>query len=630
MMKKRMFNAMLAAVMLINHVMAQPQAPVENFPGLIKNANYPTILAILNNPSDASYRHWLNSQPLRDSVIVFLDRTIEEIYDIKTNKFQFRNVLKKTQRALADTSQDEYSATYQRLFAGTKIDKAVLNGVDEIGKTEFQKEADSLIYRHIVSLMTFLSLDAYQLDDNAIKMAVSKLQSQETIEMLLNYYEELVHKENYTVLPEEMQLRNLKIISTRLSTVQAKHFVLYQSLRGLNRKVKSVEFYMDNDVFLVGKGVNQDREYTGGGALSFTTDYLKWRWFNLDWLWEVFLKDKYKSENVLHSNRMMLSYQSVKLGMQFYTPYIRYRNNFQLADSLHLRDRPFGSYVYVERAKFRIWPKGLARSEGNLQIGKIGTQIGGNIQGTLHQDATVSSQQVYGWNKQVNEGGRWTAQLNHKVDFMLFSNSNKHVSILNYLLRNNISLNENPAPYWRRFNVYSSNEVFLGTFYTAYGTGLYISAADFKSQSGQNTLLPKKRNVKEFGFNWEAGIKYRRVVHNSMLEGIGFINTFDDDEYDNENLSTYTLSKDQIRRNLLMLDFKVALRWRKITVYYSNRYSQNEYDLGLDNFDYEKYADLLTGEDREYYKTMVIPQLQEFNRKKFYGYGRLGINWLLE
>lgn len=258
-----MFTAMLAAVMLINHVMAQPQAPVENFPGLIQNANYPTILAILNNPSDASYQHWLNSQPLRDSVIVFLDNTIEEIYDIKTNKFQFRNVLKKTQRALADTSQDEYSATYQRLFAGTKIDKAVLNGVDEIGKTEFQKEADSLIYRHIVNLMTFLSLDVYQLDDNAIKMALSKLQSQETIEILLNYYEELVHKENYTVLPEEMQLRNLKIISTRLSTVQAKHFVMYQSLRGLNRKFKSVEFYMDNDVFLIGKGVNQDREYTG-------------------------------------------------------------------------------------------------------------------------------------------------------------------------------------------------------------------------------------------------------------------------------------------------------------------------------------------------------------------------------
>lgn len=629
-MKKHLFSALLTAILLANHSMAQPQPPVHNFPGLISNSSYPTILAILNNPADASYRHWLNSQPLRDSVIVFLDQTIEDIYDIKTNKFQFRNVLKKTQNALADTSQSEYSDTYQRLFAGTKIDKAVLNGADEINRNEFQEEADSLIYRYVKNLMTFLSLDVYQLDDNAIKMSVSKLQSQETIEMLLNYYEDLVHKEDYGVLPEEMQQRNLRIISTRLSTVQAKNYVLYQSLRGHNRKFKSVEFYMDNDVFLVGKGVNQDREYTGGGALSFTTDYLKWRWFNLDWIREYLLRNKYENKNVQQSNRMMLSYQSVKLGMQFYTPYIRYRNNFALADSLYRRDRPFGSYVYVERAKFRIWPKGLVRSEGDLQIGKIGTPLGGNIQATLHQDATVSSQRVYGWDKQVNNGGRWTAQLNHKVDFMLFSNSNKYVSILNYLFRNNVSLNEHPARYWCRFNAYSSSEIFLGTFYTAYGTGLYISAADFKSQSGQNILLPRKRNVREFGFNWEAGIKYRRVVHNSMLEGIGFVKTFDDDIYDDENLSTYVLNKEQIRRNLLMLDLKLAVRWRKITIYYSNRFSQNEYDLGLDNLNYEQYANLVSGDDLEYYKTKVIPQLQAFNKQKFYGYGRIGINWLME
>ncbi len=622
-MKKTLFT-LLTAIVFINLSMAQ------NFSGLVRKQDYPKIQRILSNPTDPIYQNWLNSRTQRDSVIIFCDKTIEEIFDIKNNKFQFRHVFEKTKEALDGTEQSAYSLTYQRLFAGTKIDKDSVNSNIDIDNIVFQEAADDLIYDYVKTLMTFLMIDSYQMDENMIKMSMAQMRSQESIEILLNYYDKFIDTENYEKMPEEMQIRNMKIISSRLSTIQSKNYVFYQSPYAQNKKIKSIEFYLDNDVFLFGTNINQDREYTGGGAISFTTDYLKWRWFNTRWVNERLFKKKYSDKKILQTRRVLLSYQSIKLGMQFYTPYIRYRNNFQLADTLYKLDRPFGSYVYLERSKFRIWSKGLARSESNLQVGKIGTSLGGNIQATLHQDATVTSQKVYGWDQQVNNGGRWTIQVNHKIDFLLFSNTNKYVSVLSNWFTNNISLNTKQPAYCKRLNIYSTWESFLGTYYTAFGTGLYVSAADFKNQSGQNFLMPRKRNSKEFGFNWELGIKYRRVVHNSMLEGIGFTKSFDDDKYDNENLSAYTIPRDKIIHDLFLLDFKLAFRWRKMVIYYSNTYLSKEYDLDIKNYNYSNLADFASTEDKKFYSDKVISELQEFNKKKLYGFGRIGINWLIE
>lgn len=620
---KKVTLAAILSILFLGCSMAQ----TPRFSDLSRKANYPEIRRILNDSVNHSYRHWRDEHLQRDSIIVFLDSTIENVFDIKTNIFQFKSILRST---ASDPDQRNY-LTYIKLFAGTRVDDLRVNADrSNVNSVVFQHYADTLIYEYVKHIMTFLMIDDYQMDENVIKMSVSRMRSQVSIEILLNYYEEFINGENYKKMPEEMQIRNMKIISSRLSNIQSKNYVLYQSPYAQNKKVKSIELHMDNDVFMLGKNVNQDREYTGGGALAFTTDYLKWRWFNTRWLRDKLFKKDESGMRVLQTRRVMLSYQSIKLGMQFYTPYIRYRSNFDLADTLYKLDRPFASYVYLERSKFRIWSKGLVRSEGNFQIGKVGTNIGRDIQAVLHQDATVSSQKVYGWDKQINNGGRWTIQVNHKIDVMLFSNTNRHISIFNKWFRNNISLNTCDVEYHKRFNTYSSWELFLGTYYTAVGTGLYMSAADFKSQSGQNMLMARKKNIKEYGFNWEIGFKYRRVVHNTTLEGIGFTQSFPDDRHDDESLSPYVIPKDKIRRDLFFLDAKIAVRWRKMTVYYSLSYFPKEYEIDLEDYSsLSKFANA-NDDDQSFYRNKVIPELQNFNAKKYYGFGRIGVNWIVE
>jgi hypothetical protein len=588
------------------------------------------IRNILKDPSNPTYQYWLSDQTQRDEVVRFCDKEVENIFDIKTNIFQFKDIYASLKKRLNDTVNNKYDAAFETYFKGTNIDKALINAAPDIKNKEFKFAADTMIYENIRLLITFSRMDVYEINSDVVKMSLSQIKSQETVEILLNYYEDFVQKGDVLNIPEAMQKRNFDLISARLTTIQSNNYVMYQSPLAQARKIKAVYIHMDNDVFAVGRDVNQDREYTGGGAVGINTDYLKCRWFNFRWISDYIFKTRYFGKNVMQAKRMSLSYQSIRLGMHFFTPYIRYRENFALADTLFKQDRPFGSFIYVERSKHRVATKGVWRGESSLQIGKIGTNAGRDIQATLHKDAITSSQKVYGWEKQVANGGRWAAQVNYRVDFLLLSNTNKYISALTTLFPNNIGINMKSVPYWRRLNLYNSSELFIGTYYTALGTGLFLSAMDFKSQSTQNMIAARKKNVFECGFNWELGARYRRVVHNTMLEGLGLFKTFEDDPYDDESESVRLLAKDEIRRNMLLLESKLSFRFRKSTLYLCNTLQTKEYDPKNRTSDLIRYAGLVKPEDQDFYANKVIPEINEFNKRKFYAFGRVGIIWMLE
>jgi hypothetical protein len=637
---KKLALVFLIAVSSFNCVLGQDNCISTMSEGM----TYKEVIAILKDSTHPLNNEWLSNQPQRACVIRFVEKQMDTLFMIRNNWYQYKGL---TRRDTIDRSwQENLVTSYQNHFdteVNPRLDRLIMS------KGAFKAKADSLIYCYEEILERFLLIDTYYLDEDMIRMGVSEMTLQDPLEVLLNYYEHSLQKDGHFNMPEEMRIRNLKIISTRLSTVQAKNYILYQSPYAQNKKIKTIEFSIDNDVFMFDryvwdKGLNQDREYTGGGTIGFTTDYIKWRWLNLRWLncqllCELICGRKKNSENeIIQSNRQMLSYQSIKLGMQFYTPYIKYRNNYDLADSIHLRDRPFGSYVYLERSKFRIWAKGLARLQGDFQIGKIGTELGRNVQATLHKDVSVSSQKVYGWTRQVHHGGRWAFQINKKLDLLLFSNTNSYISFLHSPFpKNNTTNTKTPLP-WKRLNIYSSSEVFCGTYYTAFGTGVFFSASDFKKQSGQNMLLPAKRNDKLYAFNWDVGIRYRRVVHNTMLEGFGILKTDDDDVFDDENKALYVLKSDQINRNLFIVDAKLAMRFRKMSVFYTRTFNTKEHKVGSENIDYKKYIEISTTmnrpntsqEDKAYFNGDMINELQKFDKRKWYGFGRIGLIWLVE
>ncbi len=72
-------------------------------------------------------------------------------------------------------------------------------------------------------------------------------------------------------------------------------------------------------------------------------------------------------------------------------------------------------------------------------------------------------------------------------------------------------------------NVYSSIEARLGQQATYAGAGLGFSNLNFKERSG--TQMVKNRPGRIFNFIFSCELKYRYIVHNSMMEGFGWFRT---------------------------------------------------------------------------------------------------------
>jgi hypothetical protein len=141
----------------------------------------------------------------------------------------------------------------------------------------------------------------------------------------------------------------------------------------------------------------------------------------------------------------------------------------------------------------------------------------------------------------------------------------------------------------------------------------------------------------QFGIRFDFGLNYRYVIHNTMLEGLGLFKTFPKDPYDKVNSDFHTLSRNQIKRNMLVLDWGISVRFRKTTIFFRQNFHTLEYKSELANVDYQQsnLTSLVASEDIGFYNNDVVREQKSFlNYKIFgttiYGYGTLGISWLIE
>jgi hypothetical protein len=463
-------------------------------------------------------------------------------------------------------------------------------------------------------------LDLNKDNNELVLKNTCELSDSYVIELLLKELD--TNKRLSTSLSTLTKEENKQFLIDRMNDLDAKEYMYYEAYSSKPNGIKGFEMYHDNDFFMFPWGMNQDREYTGGFKFTIITDYLKWRFFRLC---------NKKEENVL-------TYQTVSIGGSGYTPYIRYRNNFVLADSLHKHDRPFASNVYIERSKHRTWRHGLVRQKGEFQIGGIGMSQGRKIQAKLHEDVIYESQHVYGWEKQIANGGRLIVQTNQKWEFLLFSNTNQYKSIFcSKTVRISPPLTSTGQRKYSGINVSLESDVRLGTLLTSTGLGLRFSTLDFLNQSGTYMIKSKPLSRDQFGIRFDFGLNYRYVIHNTMLEGLGLFKTFPKDPYDKVNSDFHTLSRNQIKRNMLVLDWGISVRFRKTTIFFRQNFHTLEYKSELANVDYQQsnLTSLVASEDIGFYNNDVVREQKSFlNYKIFgttiYGYGTLGISWLIE
>lgn len=606
---------------------------IEQELALIRALDIPTLIWEIDTDS-TSRSFWLQHERLRHEVIRKLEHSFELSYELWFSKGATMKYLKAT--PTTDTSANDIKYV-ENLVKTTQMSKEPT--AQDFSLKNWLEHREELFFNRWNILFAFLQFDRNIYEEAIITANVSVLKSHHTLQYLSQEYNTRIKTPEYEAVAPFIKDRNFRLIQDRLALVENERFVHYKSNESFTRALKEVDLYMDNDVLV--PPFNQDRDYTGGGALTFTTDYFAWRWLNTGWLTDF---SKNRSSGLEKHKPIMMAYQSLSIGMQFYTPYIRYRNNFALADTLFQHDRPFGSYVYVDRSKYRIWPKGFVRHRGSLQVGRIGTNWGRDIQATLHKDAVVESQKVYGWDRQIGQGGRWLVQVNHTMDVLLYSQSNRYRSVFKPY----------DSPKRERksgLNIIATADLRYGGFLSAAGGGLRVANRDFTTLSGGNMLKPRKNNTYRLGLYAYAEVSYRYIIHNSMLEGFGYRTTFTDDLYDDEAVSVYTLNEafyksqneqgldgerryprtpakfDQLNRNLLFYKAGLGLRSRQMSVYFNISIHTREFKDST--LDLQALESLVAPEDIDFYRGQVVDELTTYRNRKFYACGQIGVAWLV-
>ena len=556
---------------------------------------------------------------------------------LKENEKEKINLLKRLERYLVVFGNDTIAPMYLDTLNNVQNKKqSILTFIPAEYCSEFTKEyykaldtlkindARAAVQKNRKENILFLILDLCELNNsinnNFVERYLAEFKNPYTLEYMYFAYEELYFENNEdnnsNEFPQLIKEQNLKMLAQRMDILDNKNYMYFENYNSKPNLIKGFEMYHENDVFTIVPGMNQDRELTGGFKFTIVTDYLKWRWLRIG---------NKKEDNIL-------TYQTISLSGSGYTPYIRYRNNFDLADSLHKSDRPFASFLCLERAKHRTWRNGLVRHKGEFQVGTMGISQGRKIQAKLHEDVITSSQFVYGWDKQIANGGRLVIQANHKFDFLLHSNTNRYKTVF----KPKHFLVNDPNKYSGR-NFIGEFDVKVGTIMTSLGMGVRFSTLDFLKQSGNQMIISKPKTKDGFGWKFDIGLNYRYVVHNSLLEGMGLFNSFDEDPYDKVSRDSYVLDKSEIERNMFILDFGLSLKWRKTTVFFRNTFHTLEYKSRLAGVDFQNQSltSSIDSKDLEYYNNTVIQEQNTFLNNKvlgrqIYGYGTLGISWIIE
>jgi hypothetical protein len=512
------------------------------------------------------------------------------------------------------------------LYDSSEIESLITKYSNKTESKQNRKQAETKI-KKIISMKRSDVLDSLiklcglkeEHNESLVSERLSYIVNRETARDLHEKY--LCNKLATTLISVYEVNRNLQLISEHLNYLDDEQFILYSSYTSAPKKFKSIELNHGNDIFTnfnIGS-FNQDREMTGSFRLSITTDYFKARWLNIG---------EYISKNWLKRNTLdVLSYQTISFGGVGFTPYIRHQDNIELADTFHNHDRPFGSFVYLSRSKNRLWQKGLVRHMGEFQLGFIGLEAPDAVQASLHKDFIVSSQRVHGWNKQIGDPGRLALQINHDFDFLLLSNTNKYKALLG---------KKDNTPRYTGANLIGSLELKGGTYMTSFGGGISFSTLDFTKQSGQNAVVFNP-NKKEQGFHFETGIRYRRVIHNSMLEGLGFINPFFKDSFDIDPVNAYVLSREenQINENMFFWDWKVVWQHRKMAFYFKQTFHNLEYNITPFDVNSTEATNLLSANPdadivrENYYNKTTSKEYPSLYERGWYGFGTLGFVWLI-
>ena len=362
----------------------------------------------------------------------------------------------------------------------------------------------------------------------------------------------------------------LAAVRNRYTAILDREVSMYRFSESSKKVLKAIYVEHANDFFSIPK-YNDDRDMTGAFRIELFTDLFKMRLFSpySDRWWNL-------------NGREWYAYQSVFVGGEGYTPFLRDTTIFVNDTSYDRNDRPYASTQYFGRAKYRMHKNGRIRIFSQFKLGSIGSSSPGSIQSALHRDLTIGSVRPNGWGAQIAAGGRISAQYEVSHEFLLLGE--------NWFFTKGLTKwNTFKGKKW--INVSIFDELKLGHDMTSVGVGLGLSNMGFKERGGIDMPFIERKpgaGLKNFftkTFVFSYRFLYRYVVHNSMLEGYGIFKQTPDEDPTSPR-DRWVLTGKQVRRHVQIHEVSLNFRLRFCGIKIKQTFMSPEYRLPVNNMIY--------------------------------------------
>ncbi len=200
----------------------------------------------------------------------------------------------------------------------------------------------------------------------------------------------------------------------------------YASPKRVEKNFTGFTLAAEEDLFLIGKGANEDRNYTVGGALEFHGAYV--RKSCLD-------KFLYPFDIITGIHRLrrfhVVNSHSFGLGFTMFTP-----DRLELVTP-NTKDRPYSFLLYFSFRHLSVDTVREYSIETELDIGALGLRFSDKLQAGIHYVSrkgcsTCTPYDPKGWEHQISDGGEPTIRYGVRFEKLL-TGSNFHQITANAL-----------------------------------------------------------------------------------------------------------------------------------------------------------------------------------------------------
>lgn len=177
---------------------------------------------------------------------------------------------------------------------------------------------------------------------------------------------------------------------------------------------------MDQDLFVNGFKLGEDRNYTMGFGISYSSSRLRGCWLTspVRWLGQKLYARLNQGKEKIDDAPFIYS---LLLGNGSFTP------DDLASYAVIPNDRPYGNITYLQQTMDRVDQAQHARHTLALSIGVLGTNISRAVQTEIHtwsnENDTRPPRTPRGWPHQISNGGEPTLMLTRSSEFLLTTNA---------------------------------------------------------------------------------------------------------------------------------------------------------------------------------------------------------------